>query len=71
VVGARVEQVGRMPLMRTSGLRFSRIISSVFSSGRSPRSERYSHCTGHDHALGGREGVDGEQSERRGVSMRM
>ena len=32
--------------MCTSGLRFSRIISSVFSSCRSPRSDRYSHCTG-------------------------
>ena len=38
--------VGRMPWISTSGLRFSRIIVSVFSSWTSPRSERYSHCTG-------------------------
>ena len=38
--------VGRMPSMVTSGLRFSRIICSVFWSWISPRIERYSHCTG-------------------------
>ena len=32
--------------MSTLGLRFSRIISSVFCSWTSPRSDRYSHCTG-------------------------
>ena len=32
--------------MRTSGFRFSRIMLSVFSSWISPRSDRYSHCTG-------------------------
>ena len=34
------------PLDVTCGLRFSRTIASVFSSCTSPRSERYSHCTG-------------------------
>ena len=38
--------VGRMPAMSTSGLRFSRIIESVFWSWISPRIDRYSHCTG-------------------------
>ena len=38
--------VGRMPAMSTSGLRFSRIIESVFWSWMSPRIDRYSHCTG-------------------------
>ena len=50
--------------MRTFGLRFSLIISSVFSSCASPRSERYSHCTGHDDAVGGRQGVDRQQAQR-------
>ncbi len=38
--------VGRMPSMSTSGLRFSRIIASVFCSWIRPRIDRYSHCTG-------------------------
>ena len=38
--------VGRMPAMSTSGLRFSRIIASVFCSWMSPRIDRYSHWTG-------------------------
>ena len=38
--------VGRIPTIFTSGFRFSRIIESVFSSCTSPRSDRYSHCTG-------------------------
>jgi hypothetical protein len=38
--------VGRIPWISTSGLRFSRIMLSVFSSWTSPRSDRYSHCTG-------------------------
>jgi hypothetical protein len=38
--------VGRIPLDLDLGFRFSRIIVSVFSSWTSPRSERYSHCTG-------------------------
>ena len=33
-------------MIATFGFRFSRIIASVFSSWTSPRSERYSHCTG-------------------------
>ena len=38
--------VGRMPSISTRGLRFSRIISSVFWSCSRPRIERYSHWTG-------------------------
>src|SRR6476659_6992156 len=38
--------VGRMPTISTEGLRFSRTIASVFSSWTSPRSDRYSVCTG-------------------------
>ena len=39
-------RVGRIPSISTSGLRFSRIIDSVFWSWTSPRIDRYSHCTG-------------------------
>ena len=38
--------VGRIPSISTSGLRFSRIIESVFWSWISPRMDRYSHWTG-------------------------
>ena len=38
--------VGRIPSMSTSGLRFSRIIARVFCSWIKPRIDRYSHCTG-------------------------
>ena len=54
-----------MPCTPTFGLRFSRTIASVFSSWTSPRSERYSHCTGHDHAGRRDERVDRQQAERR------
>ena len=58
-------------MISTFGLRFSRIIVSVLSSWASPRSERYSHCTGTTTPSAATSALIVSSPSDGGVSMRM
>jgi len=63
--------VGTMPMIETFGFRFSRTIESVFSSCTSPRSERYSVCTGTRTPVAATNALIVSRPSEGGVSMRM
>ena len=59
------KSVGRMPSISTSGLRFSRIIESVFWSWIRPAHRQILALHGDDHLVRGRQRVDRQQPEAR------